>query len=56
MDLLLQLLDYAIGLIIKEVGIDSARQTIVDRIEIAAARAAADAEAAARFGQVPPGA
>jgi hypothetical protein len=50
---LLELLDYLIGLIIREVGVNAARQTIVDRIEIAAGRAAADAEATERFGEVP---
>jgi hypothetical protein len=52
---LIQVLDAIIALIVKEIGVDGARQTLIDRIEIAAARAAADAEAAARFGQVPPG-
>ena len=47
-------IDYAIGLAIKLLGEGTARQTLIDRIEIVAARVAADAEAAARFGQVPP--
>lgn len=53
-EIAVEAIDYAIGLAIKVLGEDSARQTLIDRVEIVAARVAADAEAAARFGQVPP--
>lgn len=53
-EIAIQAIDYAIGLAIRLLGADQAKQTVVDRIEIVAARVAADAEAAARFGQTPP--
>jgi hypothetical protein len=48
-------LDDAIVLVIKEVGVDVAKQSIVERVEIIIARIAADAEFAARTGQIPSG-
>ena len=54
LEIAIQAIDYAIALAIRLLGADSARQTLVDRVEIVAARVAADAEAAARFGQAPP--
>lgn len=53
MSLIIELLDYVLGLIVREIGVDGARQTVQERVEIAAARAAADAEAAAKFGVAP---
>ena len=54
LEIAIQAIDYAIALAIRLLGADTARQTLVDRVEIVASRVAADAEAAARFGQVPP--
>jgi hypothetical protein len=48
--------DYAVELAIRLVGEAAARKLTLERVEILAARLAADAEAAAKFGQVPPAA
>lgn len=54
LDVAVHMLDSAIELILQLVGPDRCRQTVMDRITVAVARAAADQAAAARFGKEPP--
>lgn len=53
-DIVVGALDYAIKLGITLLGADQCKQVMIQRAEILAARAAADAEVAAKAGNVPP--
>jgi len=52
--LIVALLEGALELAFRVLGDVAARQLTAERVEIVAARVAADAEAAAKFGQAPP--
>lgn len=53
-DIVIAALEYAFNLALRVLGLDRTKQLTTERLEIMAARIAADAEAAAKFGQAPP--